>query len=128
MFLSFLGESCFCLDIRKMNVTRNDSGAKKIYLSFTHQVIYACKGPALKSPNQQLLLVWWIQLILPRKMKSCHKISIFLTYFGMLAPMSILIAFLDSLGNFLSENVWFYVDRVKNFQNIITFLKLGVIC
>ena len=35
IFLSFLGESCFCLDIRKINVTRNDPGAKQIYLSFT---------------------------------------------------------------------------------------------
>ena len=35
VFLSFLEESCFCLDIRKINVIRNYPGAKQIYLSLT---------------------------------------------------------------------------------------------
>ena len=33
--VSFSGEPYFCLDIRKINVTHNDPGAKQIYLSFT---------------------------------------------------------------------------------------------
>ena len=99
---------------------------------YPQQVIYHWKGLSVDNSNMHVFLIQGVVLFFSWILKNHIFFLKFQNIFNYnllwLNHMSFLVAFLDSLDNFLFRNVYFYGCRISNKKETINWMKNGGKC